>query len=360
MKLLINIIVFGGLIAGINGLLRMNLGHIFSGNEILDTKWEYYQANKGRFNVLHFGGSTIANQVDCRQFDAILQPHYPSRSFNFGVGALNIPESFYMLEQVLKADTGDLEYVVFGVSGTTVYPKAFWESSRLQYWLTPGWSAEALYFQWRHRQPWHQKLKITAIVAYKFILNCFDYRYLRKFIHPPDIKTESFYLGEHRDGYTGTDLERWESYITDPPENSDPNRVIFLKNALQKIYHNQRDSAFNDQMLTHTAPYFDAQYTPGPPDPRFLGALERLEALADAKEIRIIYLVAPRLNWHFDILLPVVYTLDERDVIDLSSMKKYPFFYHADHALDMFHLNELGCEKYTRLAAEAFAEKIGR
>jgi hypothetical protein len=75
-------------------------------------KFRFFAAHKDEFDTLFIGSSRIYFQISPAIFDRVTRESgMPTRSFNFGIGGMYLPESAYLLEQVLKLKPRNLKWV---------------------------------------------------------------------------------------------------------------------------------------------------------------------------------------------------------------------------------------------------------
>ena len=75
-------------------------------------KFRFFAAHKDEFDTLFIGSSRIYFQISPAIFDRITRESgMPTHSFNFGIGGMYLPESAYLLEQILKLKPRKLRWV---------------------------------------------------------------------------------------------------------------------------------------------------------------------------------------------------------------------------------------------------------
>jgi hypothetical protein len=75
-------------------------------------KFRFFAAHKDEFDTLFIGSSRIYFQISPAIFDRVTREGgLPTRSFNFGIGGMYLPESAYLLEQILKLKPRNLRWV---------------------------------------------------------------------------------------------------------------------------------------------------------------------------------------------------------------------------------------------------------
>jgi hypothetical protein len=75
-------------------------------------KFRFFAAHKDEFDTLFIGSSRIYFQISPAIFDRVTRESgLPTHSFNFGIGGMYLPETGYLLEQILKLKPQKLRWV---------------------------------------------------------------------------------------------------------------------------------------------------------------------------------------------------------------------------------------------------------
>jgi len=75
-------------------------------------KFRFFAAHKDEFDTLFIGSSRVYFQISPAIFDRVtLESGLPTHSFNFGVGGMYLPETSYLLEQILNLKPRNLRWV---------------------------------------------------------------------------------------------------------------------------------------------------------------------------------------------------------------------------------------------------------
>ena len=75
-------------------------------------KFRFFAAHKNEFDTLFIGSSRIYFQISPAIFDRITRESgMPTHSFNFGIGGMYLPETAYLLEQILRLKPRKLRWV---------------------------------------------------------------------------------------------------------------------------------------------------------------------------------------------------------------------------------------------------------
>src|SRR2546421_5043676 len=80
--------------------------------EGVSPKFRFFAAHKDEFDTLFIGSSRIYFQISPAIFDRVTRDNgMPTHSFNFGIGGMYLPESAYLLEQILNLKPRNLKWV---------------------------------------------------------------------------------------------------------------------------------------------------------------------------------------------------------------------------------------------------------
>jgi hypothetical protein len=75
-------------------------------------KFRFFAAHKDEFDTLFIGSSRIYFQISPVIFDSVTRESgLPTHSFNFGIGGMYLPETSYLLEQILNLKPRNLRWV---------------------------------------------------------------------------------------------------------------------------------------------------------------------------------------------------------------------------------------------------------
>lgn len=75
-------------------------------------KLRFFTVHKDEFDTLFIGSSRIYFQISPAIFDRVMRESgSPTHSFNFGIGGMYLPESAYVLEQLLNTKPRNLRWV---------------------------------------------------------------------------------------------------------------------------------------------------------------------------------------------------------------------------------------------------------
>ncbi len=75
-------------------------------------KFRFFAAHKDEFDTLFIGSSRIYFQISPAIFDRLTRESgLPTHSFNFGIGGMYLPESSYLLEQILSLKPRNLRWI---------------------------------------------------------------------------------------------------------------------------------------------------------------------------------------------------------------------------------------------------------
>ena len=78
----------------------------------ISQKFRFFSAHKDEFDTLFIGSSRVYFQISPAIFDRVTRESgLPTHSFNFGIGGMYLPETAYLLEQILNLKPRNLRWV---------------------------------------------------------------------------------------------------------------------------------------------------------------------------------------------------------------------------------------------------------
>jgi len=110
-------------------------------------KFRFFTAHKDEFDTLFIGSSRVYFQISPAIFDRITRESgTPTRSFNFGIGGMYLPETAYLLEQILNLKPRNLKWVFIEYDEVqTKWSSDNETSRRALYWA--DWKRVSLLFR---------------------------------------------------------------------------------------------------------------------------------------------------------------------------------------------------------------------
>lgn len=138
-------------------------------------KLRFFAEHKDEFDTIFLGSSRVYYAISPERFDHVTGENgVPTRSFNFGVDGMSPPESFYVLEQILKTEPRSLKWVFLEVDNIQTKLHAdILGSQRLLYWH--DWARTSLVLRKainpRPRTKWYQKLNRLWTARRELILH---------------------------------------------------------------------------------------------------------------------------------------------------------------------------------------------
>lgn len=299
-------------------------------------KLRYFTEHKDEFDTIFIGSSRIYRQVIPPAFDRVAAEHgTPTHSFNLGAGGMHVPESFYLLDRVLRTKPAKLKWVF--VELEPHYPK--WEQDE----------RETRRFLYWH--DWHLTLLMVGQTA-------------------------------NPDGRRSWPKVLWQSVRA---KTSRAHLAMFLKNfgnigrsedlqgwfAMLKQRHPGSEE-FDERKgygpnVRTMSPRQAEQYEPrlqawkARARRRFINATTEKGYRDCAEQIRksggtVIFVVSPTANQNeFGFRQP---DAAMGPILAFNQADKYPAFYDARVRADTNHLTPEGAEMFTRLLAKRFAIEV--
>jgi hypothetical protein len=308
-------------------------------------KFRFFAAHRDEFDTLFIGSSRIYFQISPAVFDRVTRESgMPTRSFNFGIGGMYLPETSYLLEQILKLKPRNLKWV-------------FIEYDELQTKWSPEnqTSRRALYWaDWKRVSLLLRKLTDAGTAP----LWLPEPAKLREIMLPQndDKSTGSlltFYAGQFEKNYANvaraTDVldyflrretkERRARYLGAASDGyvTRPNRMSPSQAA---AYERALAAAMAQTGTRPLSPYAVEGYRQCTQEVRNIGAAP-------------IFLITPSMT---QINIAIENTGAPGAVMAFNDPRAYPNLYRSSARRDGQHLTKLGSEEFTRLVAANFVE----
>jgi hypothetical protein len=309
-------------------------------------KFRFFAAHKDEFDTLFIGSSRIYFQVSPAVFDrATRENGLPTHSFNFGIGGMYLPETSYLLEQVLNLKPRNLRWV-------------FIEYDELQTKWSPEnrTSRRALYWaDWK--RVWLLLRKLTDAGTDPIWLP--NPAKLREIMLPQNDEKSTgslltFYAGQLEKNYTNvaraSDVldyflsrdtkERRASYLGAANDGyvTRPNRM----SPGQAAAYERAVAAEMAQTGTHPlSPYAVEAYRQCAQEVRNIGATP-------------IFLITPSTT---EINVAAEATGLSGVVMAFNNPRAYPNLYRSSARRDGQHLTKSAAEEFTRMVATNFVER---
>jgi len=308
-------------------------------------KFRFFAAHKDEFDTLFIGSSRIYFQISPAIFDRVTRENgLRTHSFNFGIGGMYLPETGYLLEQILKLKPRNLKWV-------------FIEYDELQtkWSLENQTSRRALYWaDWKRVSLLLRKLSDAGMDAF-WLPNPAKIRdiVLRQGDEENTQSLLTFYVTQFERKYTnvaraadvlgyffGRDTtERRVSYLGAAGDGyvARPNRM----SASQAAGYERGLAAAMAQSGTHPLSSYTVEaYRQCAQEVMKIGATP-------------IFLITPNTT---QINIKIENTQLSGAVMAFNNPRTYPKLYRADVRRDGQHLTKLGAEEFTRIVAANFVE----
>lgn len=308
-------------------------------------KFRFFAAHKDEFDTLFIGSSRVYFQISPAIFDRVTREGgMPTHSFNFGIGGMYLPETAYLLEQILKLKPRNLKWVFIEYDEVqTKWSPENQTSRRALYWA--DWKRVSLLLRkltdagtdpfWL---PSPEKLRDIA---------------LRKKGEKNTRSLLAFYTGQFEKNYTNvaraTDVlqyflgrdtkERRERYLGVANDGyvAKPNRM-----SPEQVAEYERDltAAMAESDTHRISPYAIEAYSQCAQEVREMGATP-------------IFLITPSTT---EINVATKDTGLTNVVMAFNDPRTYPDLYRSDVRRDGQHLTKAGAEEFTRVLATNFVE----
>jgi hypothetical protein len=310
-------------------------------------KFRFFAAHKDEFDTLFIGSSRIYFQISPAVFDGVTRESgLPTRSFNFGIGGMYLPESAYLLEQILNLKPRNLKWVFIEYEELqTKWSPENQTSRRALYWA--DWKRVSLLLRkltdagtdrlWRpdptkvgdiilRRKDEKNTRSLLTFYATQFEKNYANVARAGDVLEFSSTRDR----GEHRAGYLGPSSD---GYVAKTNRMS-PSQVAAYERAL--------DAAMAQSVMHPLSPYAIEGYRQCAQQIRGIGAAP-------------IFLITPGTT---QIEIATESTGLGGAFMAFNNPRVYPNLFRSSARRDAQHLSKSGAEEFTRLVAANFVELV--
>jgi len=308
-------------------------------------KFRFFAAHKDEFDTLFIGSSRVYFQISPAIFDRVTRENgMPTHSFNFGIGGMYLPETAYLLEQILNLKPRNLRWV-------------FIEYDELQTKWSPGnqTSRRAIYWaDWKRVSLLLRKLTdagtdplwLPSPAKLRDIVLC----------QSGEKNTRSlltYYAGQFEKNYTnvaraadvlqyflGRDTKERRARYLGVANDGYFNRPYRMSSEQVAAYERWFAAAMAQTNTHPLSPYAMEAYRQCAQEVREIGAMP-------------IFLITPSIT---EFNVATENTGLTSVVMAFNNPRIYPSLYRSEVRRDGQHLTKSGAEEFTRLVAANFVE----
>jgi len=327
------------LVVVINQLIYLAINPEYSwGSDKIHRKRMFLKPVAGMYNTMFLGDSKIGQSIIPQEFDSIVNQNHPGEvsSFNFGIGSLSPPESYFLLEQLLSSDSIKLKYVIIQLYDISIIGPRLIHTRRSIYWYTFAYywfTVKSLIFSKDELPRRLKALKNHTISYMEKILNMGFLADYSNFLAEEknldfNIKKEGYFSMEF-----STDPEtvkKREEFLADSS-----NLINMREISLKQNYEQTQNAGSN---IAH------------------LEKINKLIKICNAKGTKLIFLLSPNMGKKNNVVIQLFNNIDPAHRIELSDAKKFPELYRLGNSFDGKHFNLNGARLFTKLLAQKFTE----
>jgi hypothetical protein len=310
-------------------------------------KFRFFAAHKDEFDTLFIGSSRVYFQISPAVFDRVTRESgLPTRSFNFGIGGMYLPETSYLLEQILDLKPRNLKWVFIEYDELqTKWSPENQTSRRALYWA--DWKRVSLL--WRKLtdagtdafwQPNPEKLR-------EILLHHGDEENTRSLV--------TFYVTQFERNYTN--VSRAGDVLNHFLSRDTKDRRARYLGAVDDGYMPRPGGMSPSQAAAYERALANAM---AQTDSRPLSSYAALAYRQCAQEVRSmgaapIFLITPSTT---EINLAAEGTGLTGVVMAFNNPRAYPNLFRSSVRRDGQHLTKVGAEEFTRIVATNFVELV--
>lgn len=342
--LLLNIGLLGVIIILINQALLAVLPYPW-GEEDFNVRFEHYLANQEAYNTLFVGSSRTYRHIDPAVFDQEMAAGSErTHSFNLGVPANSFPKTAVTVKQILAHNPDGLQTILFELTPFSIgwMQEDNYLTRRQIYWVDVDTLLYQLRSMWQSDTALGGKIRNSGLQIATLI-----HKY-SNFGLGDDIL--DYYLTDNfRDGrYLGPGGDGFYSLETAMETGKEENRRIWSQRR-GELLANPR-SLSEGAELNRLA--FDEPASMRELTVTQVKKLAEMQDLAEEQGVTLYYYLPPRMNDRaYRSLMPVYFSLDPGERLNLGDPGQNPEFYSLANSFDMTHLNDKGAREFTQVLA---------
>jgi hypothetical protein len=335
------------IIGGVAALLLINLlircsfdPSWFYGNDVLTVKMEDYSKDPEQFNGVMIGSSCIFWNLDPVLFDSLQPSAWQCRSYNFGSGGTTPPETYYILENLLKTRSHSVRCIILELRDDMNFPPHHVKTLRKRYFMTPRWYG--FVFRSAVESPIPPEVRRNTIARYglSLIERVFNIDYFN------DIYSKDKEVAAKNQERTSNIRNRSiQGFLPIRYNREEAVRDAFLHDTSNLAEIAARVQSFNAHPKLASVNMGHIRF------------INRMISNCNDKGIHIVFLLHPKLDpVYLEGTLALARSIPDHHLIDLSDPDKYPELYHVKNSLNNNHFNGRGTEILSNLAGRKFTE----
>ena len=358
-KVAVKILTLFLIVFTINSILHKLIIPYDWGDDVLQTKNEYFNKHQDAYNTVFMGGSLFYRHIDCHQFDSLNNAQgIQTKSFNFGSDGNGHVKQLLVLKEILKKDEGKIKYIFFSLGSNSFFEKRNMHTKKFVTWMNWPSLWYTLKMAYHEDETLRYRLKLIYQYSLTYIENKlnaglgipllqYKLREERKYVKRNIIE---LHLGENLDGYRpyyfDTDV--------DSSQLSNTDQILYWSHHHFKRNYDAMDTIMHNY-------YTDLEHYKANGAHLNKVILERylqLIKMAEEKGIHFVAVVPARSRLPYSIPLPIYDKLPLKNKIFLGDPNEYPAFYDYDNTFNFYHMNANGAKIYTQELSIAFNELL--
>jgi hypothetical protein len=317
---------------------------------VVSSKLENFSEKKDEYNTIFIGSSRIYRHIVPSKFDNLMQSRGRNiKSYNFGVYAMHVPETYFLLKKILAMKPKSLEFVFIELYDINLnLARDNLRTNRVIYWHTWAHTLWLYDLILDSDRPLLRKLNLLRLHTIPLAYNLANVgkgdRLIQSILNPADSENTTFDPGRNRvfqnpglDGYLSIDEE------TD----------IVFKNRRQDFLANL--DIYRQKVESIPVPVDQVETL----KPYQLEVIKELIQLVKDSGATPIFVITPVLEKEAHLLaantkgdVPILFSFN--DPIE------YPSLYDPELRFDIAHLKDRGAQEFTKLLSEKFSEYLDR
>lgn len=313
------------------------------GSYKLDQKRKLLIDNPQKFNTYFIGSSRVWKQINPSLFDSLVRDKLPTQSFNLGENWFFAPETHFFLRNLLQEENLNPKYIFIELSKIKTIDFMNIHTNRMHYWCNFMDNSFAVNAIMSSNFSAPERIYNSTTYSLAYFDKLINLGYLTEGLNSRagyySISADT--LARIGNGFSCTDLLS---------QKDSAEAFEFLKDTLE-VKKLAEASAKQFEKFQHT-PSLLNNY-----NKTYSKRIHELIKVAKAKGVQLIFCMSPRVDKNqYNELIPLYYSLPEKNRMEFSDSRKYPELYVAKNSYNTTHLNCKGANDYTALIAKRFLE----
>lgn len=301
----------------------------YYGNEYYNTKYDFFNKNKEKYNTVVFGSSRLYRHINSSLLDSLMSK-YNFSTFNLAAPSTHNPEVYYLYEKFISnIESNTISYAFIELQPLNSIAEKNINTARNYYWFNLKYLIYSYRYIFNSAYLNNRRYMIKAY-SKSFVNKLLDFNKYKYAFMP--VNSDTTIIG--RRGF----------YSLNQQMND-----IGGENALNKRLSDfMKDTTVLQERIE--ASIIERNNLKKHLNKIHLDKLNEIINLSREKGIHIFFVIPPKLG-NYKELYAIKENLPNENIIDISSAVDYPNLYKTKYTFDIGHLNEKGANLFTEYLA---------